>query len=78
MSSATAKPWLASYAPGTAETINPTEYQSILEVMERAFDRFRHRPAFSNMGKVLSYGEIDRLSLQLGGGGGGGGGLERV
>lgn len=65
MSSATAKPWLASYAPGTAETINPTEYQSILEVMERAFDRFRHRPAFSNMGKVLSYGEIDRLSLQF-------------
>jgi long-chain acyl-CoA synthetase len=63
MSSALAKPWLAHYPPGVPETINPDQYASVVEVIRTAFDRFRHRPAFVNLGKVISYGELDRLSL---------------
>ena len=59
------RPWLASYPPGVPAQIDVNEYSSIARVLESACDRFRHRPAFSNMGKVLSYGDIDRLSRQF-------------
>ena len=56
------RPWLASYPPGVPEKINPDEYRSIAHVLESACERFSHRPAFENMGKVLTYADIDRLS----------------
>ena len=56
------RPWLASYPPGVPATIDVNAYRSLAHVLESACDRFRHRPAFSNMGKTLSYGDIDRLS----------------
>jgi long-chain acyl-CoA synthetase len=59
------RPWLASYPPGVPAQIDVNEYSSIARVLETACERFRHRPAFSNMGKVLSYGDIDRLSRQF-------------
>jgi long-chain acyl-CoA synthetase len=60
------QPWLAQYPTGTPATIDTNEFRSVAEVMQAAFDRFRHRPAFVNMDKVLSYGDLDRLSLQFG------------
>ncbi|HET8942166.1 MAG TPA: AMP-binding protein [Rudaea sp.] len=54
--------WLASYPPGIPSEIDLDEFSSIVQVLETACDRFRHRPAFANMGKSLSYGDIDRLS----------------
>ena len=59
------RPWLASYPPGVPAQIDVNEYSSLARVLESACERFRHRPAFSNMGKVLSYGDIDRLSRQF-------------
>jgi long-chain acyl-CoA synthetase len=56
------RPWLASYPPGVPPKINLDEYRSIAHVLESACERFSHRPAYANMGKVLSYAEIDRLS----------------
>jgi long-chain acyl-CoA synthetase len=56
------RPWLASYPPGVPEKINPDEYRSIAHVLESACERFAHRPAFENMGKVLTYADVDRLS----------------
>jgi long-chain acyl-CoA synthetase len=61
----TQRPWLASYPPGVPAQIDVNQYSSIARVLESACERFRHRPAFSNMGKVLSYGDIDRLSRQF-------------
>ncbi len=65
MSSSTERPWLASYPPGVPAEIDMNEYSSIAQVLEKACDRFRHRPAFSNMGKVLSYGDIDHMSSRF-------------
>jgi len=65
MSTEQAQPWLEQYPEGTPATIDTNEYRSVAEVMKIAFDRFRHRPAFVNMDKVLSYGELDQLSLQF-------------
>ncbi len=59
------RPWLDSYPPGMPAQIDLNEFSSIVQVLETACDRFRHRPAFANMGKTLRYGDIDRLSLQF-------------
>jgi long-chain acyl-CoA synthetase len=56
------RPWLASYPSGVPAEIDVDAYPSVVSVLEYACDRFRHRPAFTNMGRTLTYGDIDRLS----------------
>jgi long-chain acyl-CoA synthetase len=56
------RPWLTSYPPSVPAEIDTSVYSSIVEVLETACDRFRHRPAFANMGRELSYDDIDQLS----------------
>jgi long-chain acyl-CoA synthetase len=58
----TQRPWLASYPPGVPATIDVDAYRSLAHVLESACERFYHRPAFANMGRVLSYADVDRLS----------------
>jgi long-chain acyl-CoA synthetase len=57
--------WLKSYPPGVPAEIDTRTYSSIVELLESAYDRFRHRPAFANMGRVLRYDDVDRLSRQF-------------
>jgi len=59
------RPWLAHYPKGVPHEIDLEQYSSIASLLETCFDRFRHRPAYSNMGRSLSYGELDRLSRQF-------------
>jgi long-chain acyl-CoA synthetase len=59
------RPWLAQYPAGVPAEIDVDEYQSIVSVLDSAIARFRDRPAFANLGKVLSYGDVDRLSAQF-------------
>jgi long-chain acyl-CoA synthetase len=65
MSTSFERPWLASYPPSVPAQINVDEYKSLAQVLEVACERFQHRPAFSNMGRVLTYGDVDRLSRQF-------------
>ena len=60
-----ARPWLASYPAGVPAEIDADQYSSVPQVLQSAIDRYRDNPAFSNLGKTLSYGEIDRASAQL-------------
>ncbi len=59
------RPWLASYPQGVPAEIDLEQYRNIVSVLEDSCERFRHRPAFENMGKVISYDELDRLSHQF-------------
>lgn len=59
------RPWFKSYPEGVPHEIDLDEYRSIVSVLETAIDRYRNRPAFSNFGKSLTYGEIDTLSKQF-------------
>lgn len=59
------RPWLTSYPSGVPAEIDLHEYSSVVAVLESACDRFRQRPAFANMGKQLSYDDVDRLSRQF-------------
>jgi long-chain acyl-CoA synthetase len=61
----TQRPWLANYPSGVPAEIDLHEYSSVVAVLELSCDRFRARPAFSNMGKQLSYDDVDRLSRQF-------------
>ena len=55
-------PWLANYPAGVPAEIDLAEYQSIVSILESSCERFRPRPAFENMGKTISYDDLDRLS----------------
>ncbi len=48
-----------------AAQIDVDEYPSIVSVLENAITKFHDRPAFSNLGRTLTYAEIDKLSAQF-------------
>lgn len=56
------RPWLKHYPDGIPAQIDINQYASVVAVLEEAFERFRDRPAFSNFGKQISYGQLDELS----------------
>ncbi|MGH8079423.1 MAG: long-chain fatty acid--CoA ligase, partial [Lysobacter sp.] len=59
------RPWLANYPQGVPAQIDVEEFSSVAAVLDNAIQKYRDRPAFSNFGKQLTYGEIDRLSAQF-------------
>lgn len=59
------RPWLASYPQGTPAQINADAFASVPEVLQDALEKYRDRPAFSNMGVTLNYAEVDALSKQF-------------
>ena len=60
------KPWLASYQEGVPETINTEEYASVAGIFADAFERFADRPAASNLGKTITYKQMDHASRHVG------------
>ena len=59
------RPWLAQYPAGVPAEIDVDEYPSIVSVLENAITKYRDRPAFANLGRTLTYGDVDRLSRQF-------------
>src|SRR3546814_2439445 len=59
------RPWLAQYPAGIPAQIDADEFSSIPAVLEGSIRKFRDRPAFTNMGKTLTYAQIDELSRQF-------------
>ena len=54
--------WKDKYPAGIAAQINPDEFPNILAVLKESCRRFADKPAFSNLGKTLTYGELYALS----------------
>ncbi|MFC5496413.1 long-chain-fatty-acid--CoA ligase [Caenimonas terrae] len=61
----TSRPWLKAYSPGVPAEIDASIYPSLVALMEESFGKYADRTAYSFMGKDLSFGQTDRLSLQL-------------
>ena len=61
----TDRPWLGAYPQGVPADIDPTQYTSLVELMEQAFRDYADRTAYSFMGKETSYRETDALSRQF-------------
>ncbi len=60
------KIWLKHYPKGVPAEIDVGEYASIREVFEESVAKYATRPAFSCMGKTLTYAELDTLSAAFG------------
>ena len=59
------KPWINSYPPGVPAEIDVNSYQSVVEIFTEATERFADKPAFHNLGKTISYRELDALTQQF-------------
>ncbi|HEY4529460.1 MAG TPA: long-chain fatty acid--CoA ligase [Luteimonas sp.] len=63
--SSTERPWLANYPEGIPAEIDADAYPSIPALLQETIDKYRDRPAFSNMGVSITYGELDAMSRQF-------------
>jgi long-chain acyl-CoA synthetase len=56
------KIWLKTYPKGTPSDVDVGAYPSVATMLAESFAQFGPRPAFANMGRTMTYGEIDRAS----------------
>ena len=56
------KIWIKNYPTGVNETVNVKEYQSFADLLDEGFSKFSNSTAFENMGKSITYKELDILS----------------
>ena len=57
--------WLERYPEGIPAKIEELKHNSLVELFEESFKNFGDREAYSNMGKSLTYKEIDELSTNF-------------
>ncbi|HLT03894.1 MAG TPA: long-chain-fatty-acid--CoA ligase FadD1 [Pseudomonas sp.] len=58
----TAQYWKDKYPAGVPAEINADAFPNIQAVLKESCQRFADKPAFSNLGKTLTYGELYELS----------------
>ena len=63
----TDRPWLASYPAGVPADIDPSQYRSLVALMEESFRRYADRVAYSFMGTDVTYAQVDAASRKLAG-----------
>ncbi|MDT4737140.1 long-chain fatty acid--CoA ligase [Bradyrhizobium sp. WYCCWR 12699] len=57
--------WLKQYPPGVPADIEPTQYASLVDLLEESFTKFADRKAFICMDKSVSYRDLDQMSVAL-------------
>ena len=62
----TAAPWFKNYPPNVPHDVHPEQYRSLVHMLEEAFTQHADRPFSVCMDRWMSYGELDRLSTQMG------------
>src|SRR5262245_61193148 len=58
--------WLKSYPKGVPADIDPNEYPSLVALFEAGIRKYAERPAFTNMGKTITYAELEAQSRAFG------------
>jgi long-chain acyl-CoA synthetase len=59
----TERVWLGSYPQGVPADIDTAKYPSLVALLEESFRRYESRVAYNFMGKDLTFGQTDSLSL---------------
>lgn len=54
--------WNDKRPPGVPSDVDFNQYKNITEVFDTSVKKFADRPAFSNLGVTISYGDLDRYS----------------
>ena len=62
----TDRPWLAAYPQGVPADIDPSQYPSLVALMEEAFQRYASRVAYTFMGKEVTFAQTDAQSRAMG------------
>jgi long-chain acyl-CoA synthetase len=57
--------WIKNYPKGIAAEINPDSYSSLVDLLETSFQKYGDLKAYENMGKTLTFSEIDKYSAQF-------------
>jgi len=60
------KIWLKHYPKGVPAEVDYKQYRSIGDLFEKSVATYRDRPAYHNMGKTISFGDLDRMSRDFG------------
>ena len=59
------KIWIKNYPDGVENDVNLDNYESFVELFEDGFSKYSDKIAFENMGKSISYKELDDLSKKF-------------
>ncbi len=59
------KVWLKRYPTGVPAEINADHYSSLLDIFEQSIASYSDRTAYINMGKSITYAELDTLSTHF-------------
>ena len=60
------RPWIQVYPSGVPANIDTSEYNSVIEYVDSMIKNYGKKPAFSCMGKEITFNELDKLSTQFG------------
>ncbi len=60
------RPWLKAYPEGVPADIDTSRYPSLVALMEESFKKNSGRVAYSFMGKDITFGQTDSLSVAFG------------
>ncbi|MBA3507640.1 MAG: AMP-binding protein, partial [Betaproteobacteria bacterium] len=60
------KIWLKAYPKGVPAEIDVNTYASVREIFEESAAKYATRPAFTCMGKTITFSELDTLSSTFG------------
>ena len=61
------RPWLQSYPPGVPAEMNPVPYSSLAQMIEDNCRKYANRNAYVSMGKTITFADLERLSVAVGG-----------
>ena len=53
------RPWLGAYPEGVPADIDPSQYPSLVALMQEAFTKHANKVAYSFMGKELTFAQVD-------------------
>ena len=59
------KVWLKSYPEGMPAEVPTPPWRSVKDLFEHSFAAYPDNAAYTNMGKTLSYADLNRLSMQF-------------
>ena len=59
------KVWLKSYPTGVPENVPEPPFRSILQLIEHGFAEYPDNPAYTNMGRTITYAELNELSRKF-------------
>jgi long-chain acyl-CoA synthetase len=60
------QPWLDNYPAGVPKSIDADKYKNLPELFEEAREKFANHEAYENMGKIITFKELDELSTAFG------------